>query len=161
MQQFSLEYFYCFLFSKVTSLTRGQWSEAAPLWIPPSSVRGEKGEVGVGGVVRVAGSRLSVITTVRFKSLVKLLLIYLFFIFFPSHDASLWRPGLRVAQHASSASSVIRCLFLHMTGGAPGWLGRWQRGPLNGSFVMMCRRGPGGWWVEILLFNLPLKIPFC
>lgn len=50
-----------------------------------------------------------VITTVRFKSLVKLLLIF----FLLSHDATLSRTGLHVAQHASTDAPLIRCLIFH------------------------------------------------
>lgn len=47
-----------------------------------------------------------VITTVRFKSLVKLLLVF----FLSSHNATSSRTVLHVAQHASTDAPLIRCL---------------------------------------------------
>lgn len=47
-----------------------------------------------------------VITTVKFKSLVKLWLIF----FSSSHNATLSQTGLHVAQHASTTAPLIRCL---------------------------------------------------
>lgn len=58
-----------------------------------------------GGMVGVAGVMPLVITTVRFKSLVKF--------FFFSHNATSSGTGPHATQHASTAAAVIRGLNVH------------------------------------------------